>query len=113
MAVDGHPEPLAETALSARGQIAVWRGTPAALRSLLSADLYHVGIGQAYELGGAFVDFLLRRYGPDKFLAFYNAIHPDRYESACERILGCSWDSLEQEFWSEVERRANAGKAGS
>jgi hypothetical protein len=113
MAVDGHPEPLAETALAARAQVAVWRGTPAALRSLLSADLYHVGIGQAYELGGAFVDFLLRRYGPDRFLAFYNAIHPDRYEAACAQIFGCSWDTLEQESWSEVERSAKVGKVGS
>jgi hypothetical protein len=112
MAVDGHPEPLAQTALIARQQLTVWRHTSAPLRSLLSPDLYHVGIAHAYECGGAFVDFLLRRYGPEKFLAFYNAIHPDRYDTECERAFGCSWDTLEQAFWADAEKRAKVKKAG-
>jgi hypothetical protein len=112
MGVDGHPEPLAETALIARNQFNAWRGTSATLRSILRPDLYHVGIAHAYELGGALVDFLLRKYGPEKFLAFYNAIHPDSYESECDRVFGCSWDTLEQEFWTEVERNAKVGKVG-
>jgi hypothetical protein len=108
MAVDGHPEPLADTALAARAQFTIWRNTSATLRSMLSADLYHVGISHAYEIGGAFVDFLLRKGGPDRFVTFYNAIHPDNYASECERIYGCTWDALEQEFWDSLKVRAAA-----
>jgi hypothetical protein len=110
MAVDRHAEPLAQTALVARQQLAVWRKTSAPLHSLSSPDLYHVGIAHAYECGGAFVDFLLRRYGPAKFLNFYNAIHPDSCEAECERIFGCSWDNLEQRFWADVGKSLERSK---
>jgi hypothetical protein len=106
MAVDGHPEPLAGTALTARKQFTIWRGTRTCLRSILSPDLYHVGIGHAYELGGAFVDFLLRRYGADKFVEFYNAIRPGSFETDCQRVFGVGIDDLENEFWEDVERRS-------
>jgi hypothetical protein len=110
MAVDGHPEPLAETALFARQQLAELPGS-SALRKILSPDLYHVGLSEAYEIGGAFVDFLLRRYGAEKFLAFYNLVHPENYESVCEQVFKASWDTLEQAFWAEMERSVRADKS--
>jgi hypothetical protein len=106
MAVDGHTEPLAATALSARIQFSVWRGTTTCLRSILSPDLYHVGIGHAYELGGALVDFLLRRFGADKFVEFYNAIRPESFDADCERVFGLRIDDLESEFWEDLQRRS-------
>jgi hypothetical protein len=111
MAVDGHPEPLAATALAARDEFTVWRGTPTCLRSILAPDLYHVGIGYAYDLGGALVDFLLRRYGADKFVEFYNAIRPDTFDADCERVFGWGIDELEHEFWADAERTAPREKA--
>jgi hypothetical protein len=106
MAVDGHPEPLAISALSARKQFTIWRRTTNCLRSILSPDLYHVGIGHAYELGGALVDFLIRRCGADKFLEFYNSIHPESFDADCERIFGRGIDELEREFWQDIEGRS-------
>ena len=111
MAVDGHPEPLATTALKARKEFIGSRGTPHCLRSILAQDLYHVGTGYAYDLGGALVDFLLRRYGADKFVAFYNGIRPDSFDADCERVFGRGIDELEQEFWADAERNAPREKA--
>ena len=108
MAVDGHPEPLAATALTARQHFTAWRGTTTCLRSILAPDLYHVGVGYAYDLGGPLVDFLLRRYGADKFLAFYNGIRPSSFDADCERVFGKGIDDLEKEFWADVEGRAAA-----
>lgn len=111
MAVDEHPEPLAMTALTARKDFAVWRGTPHCLRSILAPDLYHVGTGFAYDLGGALVDFLLRRYGPDKFVEFYNGVRPESFDADCERVFGRGIDELEREFWADAERNAPREKA--
>jgi hypothetical protein len=111
MAVDGHPEPLATTALKARKEFTGWRGTPHCLRSILAPDLYHVGTGYAYDLGGALVDFLLRQYGADKFVEFYNGIRPESFDVDCERVFGRGIDELEQEFWADAERNAPREKA--
>ena len=110
MAVDGHPEPgpPASTVLDARRHFREWRGTSTCLRSILAPDLYHVGVGYAYDLGGPLVDFLLRRYGADKFLALYNGIRPGSFDADCERVFGKGIDDLEREFWADVEGRAAA-----
>ncbi|MGL6074531.1 MAG: hypothetical protein ACRC8S_10255 [Fimbriiglobus sp.] len=111
MAVDGHPEPLAMTALKARKEFTQWRGTPHCLRSILAPDLYHVGTSYAYDLGGALVDFLLRRYGADKFVEFNKCIRPDSFDEDCLRTFGRGIDELEQEFWADAERNAAGEKA--
>jgi hypothetical protein len=106
MAVDGHPEPLAASALAARAQLGIWRGGGPCLRAVLAPDLYHVGTSFAYDLGGALVDFLLRRYGADAFLGFYNAVRPETVDADCERAFACGLDELEQAFWADVEGRS-------
>ena len=111
MAVDGHPEPLATTALKARKEFTGWRDTPHCFRSILAPDLYHIGIGYAYDLGGALVDFLLRRYGADKFVEFYNGVRPGSFDADCERVFGRGIDELEREFWADAERNAPREKA--
>jgi hypothetical protein len=111
MAVDGHPEPLAGAALACRKRLAGSGGQPSAcLAWILRPDSYHVGEEYAYAVGGALVDYLIRGYGPDKFLAFYNSIHPDCYEAACEGVFACRFETLEQEFWRDVEANSARGK---
>jgi hypothetical protein len=105
MAVDRHTEPLLSTALNARKDFRVWRQTDFCLRSLLAADLYHSGLNFAYDIGGAFVDFLLRRDGPSKFIELYNGIHPDNIDVECLKLFACNLDELERQFWLDVEER--------
>jgi hypothetical protein len=63
-----------------------------------------------YSVGGAFAEFVLKKYGTEGFLRLYGACRPGRFEEQCLAQLGVDLDSLELAFWSEVERLA--GPAG-
>ena len=52
------------------------------------------------------MDFLLRRYGPEPFLAFYNTCHPETYAQDFERAYEIAFDVMEAAFWKEMERIA-------
>ncbi len=80
-----------------------WSGSRACLRDLTTPTWYHHDSGPVYPVGGAFVDFLIRRFGAEQFLELYCTCRPDRFEVACQRILGVDLDTLEQLFWEDVE----------
>ena len=42
---------------------------------------------------------------PEKFLEFYNSVHPDSVDTDCERIFGCDIDELERAFWEDAGGR--------
>jgi hypothetical protein len=71
---------------------------------------YHHDAGTVYQIGGAFVDFLIRRHGPQRFVQLYFKVRPGTFAADCEAIYGISLDKLEEQFWEEVERRAGATK---
>jgi hypothetical protein len=102
MAVDGHPEPLQMTALACRGNAKTCLGR------ILRPDAYHRGDLDAYYVGGALVDYLLRRYGPEQFLDFYNTCRPGSYEADFERVYGVGFGDMEKAFWQDME---GSGKA--
>jgi hypothetical protein len=102
MAVDGHPEPLQMTALACRGKAETCLGR------ILGPEDYHRGTGDAYYVGGALVDYLLRRYGGERFLEFYNACRPGSYETDFERLYGVSFGDMERDFWRDAEGAGDA-----
>jgi hypothetical protein len=57
-------------------------------------------------VGGAFVNFLLRRAGAGRFVDLYFACRPGMFEAECRRVYGADLDSLEAEFWEDAERLA-------
>jgi hypothetical protein len=59
-----------------------------------------------YFMGGAFADFLLRKYGPDRFVELYLTCRAGTFGEDCRRVLGVDFDTLEQQFWDDVERSA-------
>jgi hypothetical protein len=79
------------------------------LRELTGPEWYHRIDGPVYNVGGAFAEFLLRKYGAERLLGLYFACRPGRFEAECVTQLGVDLESLESEFWVEVERLA-AGK---
>ena len=79
--------------------------TQSYLRDLTGPSWYHRIDGPVYSVGGAFVDFILRKYGTERFLRMYFASRPGRFEE-CVAQLGVEFDTLETEFWAEVERLA-------
>jgi hypothetical protein len=81
------------------------------LRELVGPRWYHQDSGPVYSVGGALVDFLMRRYGVEKFLRLYVECRPDSFEADCRVILGVGLDELDAEFWKDAERTARAAKA--
>lgn len=79
------------------------------IRDLFAADRYHLDDGEAYGLGGAFVDFLVRTYGVASFVRFYNSCRPDTYASTFQECFGTELHTAETQFWEGLRRRAEAG----
>ncbi len=77
------------------------------MRELTDGYWYHRDKGPVYEIGGAFVSFLLRKYGGERFIKFYFACRPGTFETECRNAFGVGLDGLEKEFWKDAERLAN------
>ena len=96
----------------ARRSRALWRGRTGAgpeqsyLRELTGPAWYHRIDAPVYSVGGALAEFLVRKYGAERFLRLYYACRPGRFEAECRAHLGRDFDALEAEFWAEVERLA-------
>ena len=59
------------------------------------------------SVGGALAEFVVRRYGIEPFLRLYFACRPGSFEAECAAQLGVAFDTLEPEFWAEVEHLAD------
>jgi hypothetical protein len=105
---------LAESAKQSR---AFWRERTGAgpeqsyLRELTGPSWYHQIGGPVYSVGGAFAEFLIHKYGVQRFLGLYFACRPGRFEAECPVQLGVEFDTLETEFWQEVDRLAGNSAA--
>jgi hypothetical protein len=75
-------------------------------RELTGSFWYHRDRGAVYELGGALVNFLLRKYGAEHFVDFYFACQPGTFEVECRGVFGTDLDALEKAFWEDAERLA-------
>jgi hypothetical protein len=74
------------------------------LRALTDPFWYHHDNGPVYPVGGAFVDFLVRKYGAARFVELSQACLPGTFEPECRRVYGIDLDALERDFWQDVER---------
>ena len=77
------------------------------IREMVGADWYHHDAGPVYPLGGAFVDFLIRRDGVGKFLRLYNGSREGRFGAVVREVYGTDLDALEAEFWEDVRGLAD------
>ncbi len=75
------------------------------IRDMVGPKWYHRDFGPVYPLGGAFVDFLIRRYGVARFVRPYNEGKPAAFDAACRNIFGSDLSALEAEFWEDVRRQ--------
>ncbi len=77
------------------------------LRELLGPSWYHRDLGPVYDVGGAFVDFLIRKYGIKKLLRLYNECRPESFEAVFREVLGVDIDALDVEFWMDAGQQVN------
>jgi len=76
------------------------------LRELFGPSWYHRIGAPVYDVGGAFVDFLLHRYGVERFLRLYFACRPETCEAAFRVVLGEDLEVVEKAFWEEARELA-------
>ncbi len=89
----------------------LWLGRGLSLRQLTAPDWYDRHEWAVYVHGGPLVTFVLRRFGPERFLRLYTTCSPSTFATDCRRILGLDLDSLNAAFRAEVERMAARGVA--
>jgi hypothetical protein len=75
---------------------------PSYLRELTGPFWYHRHEGPIYSVGGAFVDFLVRRYGAQRFFELYYGCRPGTFDADCRKIYGVELDALEADFWADA-----------
>jgi len=79
-------------------------GAGSYLRELTNMSWHYRDRGAVYEVGGALVSFLVRKYGADRFVEFYVGCQAGSFEADCRRVFGADLDALEKEFWEDAER---------
>jgi hypothetical protein len=78
------------------------------LRELTGPKWYARHHWPAYVQGAALVNYLLREYGPERFLELYRNCQPATFADDCKRILGLSLDDLDRAYQADVERLAGS-----
>ncbi len=76
------------------------------LRQLAGPDWYDRHEWAVYLHGAPLVNFILRRFGPERFLLLYTTCSQSTLESDCRRILGLDLDGLDAAYRADVERMA-------
>jgi hypothetical protein len=72
------------------------------LRQLIDPFWYHHDKGPVYNVGGALVSFLLRKYDSKRFVEFYFMCRPETVEADCLKVFGIDLDTLDREFWEDA-----------
>jgi hypothetical protein len=72
--------------------------------ALVGRDYYDSREAIVYTQGGAFADFLLRRYGGPRFFELYRSCREASFAQDCERVLGDSLVELERLYGEDLER---------
>src|SRR5262249_8657308 len=80
--------------------------TESYLRDLTGPSWHDRIDAPVYSVGAAFAEFVLRKYGTERFLRLYFACRPGRFAEECLAQLGVGLGALEAEFWADVERWA-------
>jgi hypothetical protein len=97
-------EELADTAWNDREN-----GCSLSLRQLVAPDWYWYSAPAAYNQGASLVNYLLRIYGPERFLRLYTTCQQATFESDLRACLGVGLDELDAAYWADIERIVRTG----
>jgi len=81
-------------------------GDDLSLRDFVGPDWYYRSELPAYFQGAPLVNYILDRYGPDRFVLLYTTCGRSTFADDCRRILGVSLDELDAAYQAEVEQLA-------
>jgi hypothetical protein len=82
------------------------KGLSLSLRQLVAPDWYWYSGPAAYSQGAPLVNYLLRVYGPERFLKLYTTCQQATFEANCRATLGIGLDELEAACWADTEQIA-------
>ena len=82
------------------------KGRSLTLRQLVAPDWYWYSGPAAYNQGASLVNYLLRVYGPERFLKLYTTCQQATFEADCRATLGIGLDELDAAFWADTEQIA-------
>jgi hypothetical protein len=80
------------------------RGNGITLCQFTGANWYHRHQAPAYGYGAPLVNYLLHRFGPEKFIELYTTCSPSTFEADCRRILGLDLDGLDAALRAEIDQ---------
>jgi hypothetical protein len=55
------------------------------------------------------VDFMLREFGPDRFLVLFTTCRQASFDDDCRRALGMTVDQMGQAYRADLEKQIDAG----
>lgn len=79
------------------------KGSGMTLRQLTGPEWYDRHEWPAYRDGAPLVNFLLRRFGPEKFLDLYATCRQSTFEDDCRRVFGLDLDGLDAAFRADLQ----------
>jgi hypothetical protein len=79
------------------------------LRELVAPDWYRYSGPATYNQGAPLVNYLLRVYGPERFLKLYTTCQQATFESDLGASLGVGLDELDAAYWADIERIVRTG----
>jgi hypothetical protein len=79
------------------------KGRSLTLRELVAPDWYWYSGWEAYNQGAPLVNYLLRVYGPERFLKLYTTCRQATFESDLRACLGVGLDELDTAYWTDIE----------
>ncbi len=80
------------------------KGQSLTLRQLVAPDWYWYSGPAAYNQGAPLVNYLLRVYGPERFLKLYTTWQQATFEADCRATLGIGLDELDAAYWADTEQ---------
>jgi hypothetical protein len=79
-------------------------GRSLTLRELVAPNWYWYSGPAAYNQGAPLVDYLIRAYGPERFLKLYTTCQQATFEADCRATLGIGLDELDTACWADTEQ---------
>ncbi len=80
------------------------QGQSGTLAKLTGPDWYGRHEWAAYVHGAPLVNYLLREFGPERFLKWYITCRPGTVDADCRAALGVGLDELDRNFWADLGR---------
>jgi hypothetical protein len=80
------------------------------LRALTGPAYYFNSIEPMYSLGSVLVEYILKRFGHEKFLELCSTCREATFADDVQRVLGLSLDELDRAYQQDLARRAASTK---